>query len=245
MSEYTNLNPSGHLLFDIARLNIEEATPLNLFGYNESVGTTYETIWNFGGQYTFPVSAVVMSVASSSAADTSKPIKVTGLNDKCEVISEIITTNAVDGTTPVAGTLSFYRINQVLNLTGTHAGNISVTNGGTTYGYIAAGEGISQACVYTVPAEHSIYLFRIDLNSATANSNQYLTLRNKTTSSTGLIVNTARATSATTQSSYDRQVPFRINEKTDFEFDCKSSNSTNEVAIFVEAVLLKNPWGRE
>ena len=39
MSEYTNLNPSGNTGFDIARLNIAEATPVNLFGYNAVVGT--------------------------------------------------------------------------------------------------------------------------------------------------------------------------------------------------------------
>lgn len=245
MSEYTNLNPSGHTLFDIARGNIAEASVLNLFGYNPDVGTTYETIWNFGGVYSRPASAVVMSVASSDSADTNKRIKITGLDEFYDQVTEIITTDGTDATTPVAGQVEFLRINQVINLDGTHAGNISVTNGGTTYGYIGIGEGISQMCVYTVPADYSLYLFRIDMNSATANPNKYLTLRNKTISKEGLVINTARATSATTQISYDRQVPFRINECTDFEFDIKSSSGSNEVAIFVEAVLLKNAWGRD
>lgn len=245
MSEYTNLSPSGHFLFDVARNNIAEASALNLFGYNPDVGTAFETIWNFGGTYARPSSAVVMSVSSSASGDTGKQIKITGLDEFYDEVTEIITTDGTDATTPVAGQVEFLRINQVLHLDSTHAGNISVKNGATTYGYIAAGEGISQMCVYTVPADYSLYLFRIDMNSATANPNKYLTLRNKTISKEGLVINTARATSATTQISYDRQVPFRINECTDFEFDVKSSSGSNEVAIFVEAVLLKNPWGRE
>lgn len=245
MSEYTNLNPSGHTLFDIARGNIAEASVVNLFGYNPDIGTGYETIWNFGGKYARPSSPVVMSVSSSDAGDTSKQIKITGLDEFYNVVTEIITTDATDATTPVAGSQEFLRINQVLHLDSTHAGNISVTNGGTTYGYIGSGEGISQMCVYTVPADHSLYLFRIDLNSATANPNKYLTLRNVTISKQGLVIKTARATSATTQISYDRQVPFRINECTDFEFEIVSSSGTNEAAIFVEAVLLKNAWGRD
>jgi hypothetical protein len=40
--------------------------------------------------------------------------------------------------------------------------------------------------------------------------------------------------------SFDRQVPFRIDEKTDFHFECKSSSSTNEVSLFVEAILVRN-----
>jgi len=245
MSEYTNLNPSGHTLFDIARNNIAEASVVNLFGYNAVVGTTFETLWNFGGVYSRPASAVVMSVASSNSADTNKRIKITGLDEFYDQVTEIITTDGTDATTPVAGQVEFLRINQVINLDGTHAGNISVTNGGTTYGYIAIGEGISQMCVYTVPADHSLYLFRIDLNSATVNPNKYLTIRNKTVSSTGLEINTARATFSVSQVSYDRQVPFRIDEKTDFEFDAKSSSSDNEVAVFVEGILLKNAWGRD
>ena len=244
MSEYTNLSPSGHTLFDIARNNIAEASTVNLFGYNPAVGVTYETLWNYGGLYSRPGSAVVMSVASSSAADISKRIRITGLDDEYKQITDIVTLDSSDATTPVNTTESFYRINQVMSLDSTHAGNISVSNGGTVYGYIAAGEGISQACVYTVPENHSLYLFRIDLNSATANPNKYITIRNKTISSSGMVINTARATSSTTQVSYDRQVPFRINQKTDFEFDCVSSSGDNEVAIFIECVLLENPWGR-
>jgi hypothetical protein len=55
----------------------------------------------------------------------------------------------------------------------------------------------------------------------------------------------ARATSATSEVAYDRQIPFRIDECTYFEFEAQSSSSDNEVAIFVECVLLKNPWGRD
>jgi hypothetical protein len=245
MSEYTNLSPSGHFLFDVARSNIAEARAVNLFGYNADVGTDYETIWNFGGLYARPSSAVVMSVSSSDAGDTNKRIRITGLDEFYDEVVEIITTDGTDATTPVAGSQEFLRINQVLSLDDTNAGNISVKNGATTYGYIGASEGISQMVVYTVPADHSLYIFRIDLNSATANANKYLTLRNKTISKEGLLINTARATSATTQSSYNRQVPFRINQCTDFEFDIKSSSGSNEVSIFVEAVVLKNPWGRE
>jgi len=40
--------------------------------------------------------------------------------------------------------------------------------------------------------------------------------------------------------SFDRQVPFKIDEKTDFHFECKSSSSTNEVSLFVEAILVRN-----
>ena len=61
----------------------------------------------------------------------------------------------------------------------------------------------------------------------------------------GRVIRIARATSATSEVTYDRQIPFRIDESTYFEFEAQSSSGENEVAVFVECVLLKNPWGRD
>ena len=42
------------------------------------------------------------------------------------------------------------------------------------------------------------------------------------------------------QVSYYRQVPFKIAEKSDFHFEAKSSSSSNEISMFMEAVLIKD-----
>jgi hypothetical protein len=245
MSEYTNLNPSGNTGFDIARLNIAEATPVNLFGYNPVIGTDYETLWNVGGKYTVSDTEGVLSIVSSAAGDSSKRALIQGVNAEFEAVSQVVTLDAADATTPVSSTVEFMRVNQVILLDGENAGNITVSKGGTTLGYIAIGEGISQACQYTVPEGYSLYIFRITLNSATANGNKYIRFRNVTQNKDGRVIRVARATSATSQVQYDRQIPFRIDECTYFEFEAQSSSSDNEVAIFVECVLLKNPWGRD
>jgi hypothetical protein len=85
-----------------------------------------------------------------------------------------------------------------------------------------------------------MYIFRIDVNSATVNPNKFIVFRNVITAN-GRTLRVAEATFATSQVSYDRQVPFKIAEKTDFQFEAKSSSGTNEVAIFVEATLCKDP----
>lgn len=245
MSEYTNLNPSGNTGFDIARLNIAEATPVNLFGYNPVIGTDYETLWNVGGKYTVSDTEGVLSIVSSAAGDSSKRALIQGVNAEFEAVSQVVTLDAADATTPVSSTVEFMRVNQVILLDGENAGNITVSKGDATLGYIAIGEGISQACQYTVPEGYSLYIFRITLNSATANGNKYIRFRNVTQNKDGRVIRVARATSATSQVQYDRQIPFRIDECTYFEFEAQSSSSDNEVAIFVECVLLKNPWGRD
>ncbi len=245
MSEYTNLNPSGNTGFDIARLNIAEATPVNLFGYNAVVGTTYETLWNVGGKYPINATEGTLSVVSSAAGDSSKRVLIQGVDGEFKAVSQVVTLDATDATTPVVSTVEFLRVNQVILLDGENAGNITVTRGASTLGYIGIGEGISQACQYTVPEGYSLYIFRITLNSATANGNKYIRFRNVTQNKDGRVIRVARATTSVSQVQYDRQIPFRIDECTYFEFEAQSSSSNNEVAIFVECVLLKNPWGRD
>jgi len=236
MYQYHYQRPTPHLLFDIAQGKMYDSEAVNIFGFNTTVGTSFETLWNDGGTYSFPSSAVAMDLVSTSASDT-MDVLVSGLDANYDKISEIVT---LTGTVAVTTSTSFLRINSAIILSGSNAGDISISNGGTTYGFIGTNLGTTQACIYTVPAGHSLYLFRIDFNSATTNGNKYVTVRNKLATDTGRILHVAEATFAVSQVSYDRQVPFKIAEKTDFEFQAKSSSSTNEVAVFVEAVQVKN-----
>ncbi len=236
MYQYHNERPSAHYLFDVAQGKFYDQTAVNIFGFNTAVDTSFETLWNDGGTYAFPSSAVAMDLVSTSTSDT-MDVLVSGLDASYNEISETVT---LTGTSAVTTSASFLRINSAIILSGQNAGEISVSNGGTTYAFIGADLGTTQACIYTVPAGHSLYIFRIDFNSATTNGNKYLTVRNKLATHTGRVLHVAEATFAVSQVSYDRQVPFKIAEKTDFEFQAKSSSSTNEAAVFVEAVLIKN-----
>ena len=236
MYQYHYQRPTPHLLFDIAQSKMYDNEAVNIFGFNRVVGTSFETLWNDGGDYVFPTSAVTMDLVSTSTSDTMS-VLVQGLDANYNEISETVT---LTGTVAVTTSASFLRINSAIILSGSNVGGITISNGGTTYGFIEAELGTTQSCIYTVPADRSLYLFRIDFNSATVNPNKYLTVRNKLRSDTGRILHVAEATFATSQVSYDRQVPFKITEKTDFQFQAKSSSGTNEVAVFVEAVQVKN-----
>ncbi len=234
MYQFDEVRPTPHLLHDIAKGNIWDSQPLNIFGFNRTVGTTYETIWDDSANYVYPSSAVAMDVVSSSASDTMQ-VLINGLDANYEAISETVT---LTGTSSVTTSTAFFRINSAIILSGSNAGDISISNGGTKYAFIGAEIGTTQSSVYTVPAGHSIYLFRIDCTSGTVNGQKYLYLRNVATNSAG---RTLRVTEATffESVSFDRQVPFKIGEKTDFHFECKSSSSTNEVSLFVEAILVR------
>jgi len=222
----------------IAQGLFAEAEPLNIFGFNRSIGTTYETVFNDGGGlYQYPPSAVQMDVVSSDVSDTGQ-VKISGLDADYNRISEVVTLN---GTTTVTTTQSFLRINgAALVATPNLTGNVTISNGGTTHGYIEADVGVQQGCFCSVPAGHSLYIVRIDVNCGTIDTNKTVFIRNHLHFPSGVEYNVAEASFNVSQVSYDRQIPFRINEKTDFSFRAKSDAATNEVSIFVEAVLVKD-----
>lgn len=229
---------SPHAMLEIASERMPEVVPVNIFGFSRTVGTTFQTIWNDGGQYVHPSAAVQMSCVSTSASDT-MTIVISGLDANYETIAEIVQLN---GTTPVTTTNSFYRINSATILSGSNVGDITVSEGGTEYASIEATLGTTQACVYTVPADHSLYIFRISLTSGTVNSNKYITYRNRVDSSTGRVLRVAEATFQLNMQTFDRQIPFRIAPKSDFQFEAKSSSGTNELSIFVEALLMRDKY---
>ena len=229
---------SPHAMLEIASERMPEVVPVNIFGFSRSVGITFQTIWNDGGQYVHPSTAVQVSCVSTSASDT-MAILVSGLDANYETIAEIVQLN---GTTPVTTTNSFYRINSATILSGSNVGDITVSESSTIYAHIEATLGTTQACVYTVPADHSLYIFRISLTSGTVNSNKYVTYRNRIDSSSGRVLRVAEATFQQNMQTFDRQIPFRIASKSDFQFEAKSSSGTNELSIFVEALLMKDKY---
>jgi len=163
-------------------------------------------------------------------------VLISGLDANYWPITEVVTLN---GTSAVTTTQAFLRLNSAVILAGENVGNITITNDGTVLGYISIGKGLTQACNFTVPVGHSLYLTRIDLTSGTVNPNKYLTYRNVTKTHTGRCLRVAEATWQTGEQSFDRQVPFKIGEKTDFQFEAKSSSGDNIVSIFVEAILVR------
>jgi len=235
MYQYNKTRPTTHFFYDVAKGNMFDTRPLNIFGYNQTIGVAFETVWDDGGSYVYPTSALLMDVVSTSSSDT-MDVRIFGLDINYNEIFETVT---LTGTSAVTTTIAFYRINRAIILSGSNVGNISISNGGTNYAFIGAGIGATQACIYTVPAGYSAYLVRFDILSATANQNKYLTFRNVLTAENGRILRISEGTMATGQVSLDRQVPIKIDEKTDFHYEAKSSQSENEVGIIIEGILTK------
>lgn len=214
----------------------------NIFGYNDSIGTSFIPGWELATAYTYPTAATTMTLRWDTA-DAGYTILIKGLDENYDEIQETITLTA----SPVTQTTTkqYLRINDLVTIAtpggayGSPANNISLTNAGDTetYARIAAGTGKNQASIYTVPRGYQFALTRISAFCASATqNNRTLAFRNVARLKTGVVLRVAQ-TEFLEQMTIDRQVPFVYNECTDIEFQLKGSAGTQFIGVFGEGIL--------
>lgn len=146
------------------------------YGYNPNIINVEETIWDAGGTYSYPASALAMTVTSASGAtDSGVTGTVIGLDANYEEVSENFTLN---GSGTYTTTQTFLRVFRAY-ITGATApaGNITIANGGTTYAQITAGDNQTLMAVYTVPAGKTMYIEAGTATHGTDTSGAYMTCR--------------------------------------------------------------------
>jgi len=223
----------------VARGQIERHRVVNFFGFNETVGTDFTTLWSGDSDYIVPPSASTMTLVSDSASDTAVSVLIEGLDADYNEIHEVLVTS---GTTGVTTVNSYLRINNLIQVIGIAVGDITLGVGATIYGRIAAGVGASQMSQYTVPNNNTLYMYRISGWSATATgASKYIIFRNhiETEGGTGVNYNFADATFLNSFEVH-RELPFKINEKTTIKLQAKSSSTANHVAFAAEGMLISN-----
>jgi hypothetical protein len=223
-----------HDYLAIAKGESNDYSARNIFGYNSTVGTSYIPLWENNTVYTYPTQPLTMTV-TSNVADNGVQVRIIGLDGDYNVITEVVTL-AVS----VATTQQFFRINDVVTISGNAANDITISNGGITYAKVRGGDGKNQASIYTVPAGHSLYLVRIDAFCATAaQNNRQIYFRNLACLPNGVKLRVAE-TSFLEIMHIQRQIPFVYNEKTDIEFQLRGSAGEQFISVFGEAILCKN-----
>ena len=150
------------------------------FGAVVTTAADYDTVWSYGGAYTFPSTAGIITATSTSTEDAAGQngaltVRLQGLDANYNEVEEDFTLN---GTVGVAGTVEFLRTHRAFVLTGNNdnnnVGNINFTHSVGVTCQIAAGMGQSQVTFYTIPAGKSGYLRSF---AATMNKNQENTVR--------------------------------------------------------------------
>jgi len=141
----------------LQRGNFPKMQGVEQVGYNANVGSTFETIWDGSNTYTYPSSALAMTLTSAAGAtDSGVEVTVVGLDENYAVASQTVT---LDGSGTATTTQTFLRIHRAYISNGSEpTDNITIANGGTTYAQITYPYNTTQMAVYTVPAGYRAYL---------------------------------------------------------------------------------------
>ena len=211
------------------------------FGYNGEIQNIEETIWEAGGTYTYPSSAVTITATSSAGAtDSGVEITIQGVDTNYNELSETVTLDG-SGTVTTAG--SFLRVNRAF-VSGSTActGNITIANGGTTYAYISTLHQQTLMALWTVPAGYTGYLFQVDTTAFTVQNNKVATIRMLTREFNGVFRTQQKFDLF--QASYHQDIvcPQPILEKTDIEFRAiaDSLNADLRVSATFDIIYIAN-----
>lgn len=179
------VRPGTNFDLDAARKHITGQRSFFFFGFNDSVGTSWEDIHPNGGDINWQTSAQSIEIVSTNAADNGttpglgvQSVEVHGLSATGEDQSEVILTN---GTTAVAGTLTYIRVNKMHSeecgtCGGSHQGDITcqVAGGGALLSKMTGEEGAVNSSVqygsgeagngyWTVPLGKVMYITHLEV----------------------------------------------------------------------------------
>lgn len=222
----------------VSRGQVPYHSVVSLYGYQASVTTSFIPVWENAAAYTFPSSAVVMTIASASGAtDAGIVVKVNGLDANYLMISESVTLNA-SGT--VNTTNSYLRINSMIVTSGSPAGIITAKNGGTTYAQINVGIGRTQMSIYTVPAGYTFYLNRAQgFTSTLYTASQFTTYRSQVTGSNGVTTVFAQRPFVS-NFLVERSYPNAYAGQTDIQWQVQTNTGSAAIGLAFEGVLIAN-----
>ena len=238
-------NKPGSFELQVSRNLITGHENLKFFGYSTALGSTalgplWEGLTGAGGNYAYPASAVVMTLASSSASDTAVSIFIEGCG--ADFVRQTKTV-ALNGTTNVLTTKSFLRINRLSTVVGNAVGNVTAINGGVTYAKINAGNGDTQMSLYTVPAGYTFYQTNFTAGSNTSvTSGAYIRKRTLIVDNPKGGVITAQAQAVFVQT-FNLPITFPVEfpEKHDIQWQFQGAGGAGAVAnSYVSGVLIKN-----
>ena len=235
--------PTDDTKLNIARGLVRKTVSLFKFGFNNTVGTSYETIWDGGSTYSYPTVANTVVVTSDGAAnDSGVKVTVTGLDANYADLSEEVTLNA-SGTATTGNT--FIRVFRSFNSGSTEmnsdSDNMVLTHSGTTVAQFKGEHNQTQMAVYTVPAGKTFYMKKFSVSTHSAAGNIFNTIKLICREPNGVF---RTHTIFGMKDQFDQiifDVPLKFTEKTDIEVRAKTSANDTDVAALFEGVIYDDP----
>lgn len=156
-STFTPTTYNQDFLLKVAKGEVPGHSIVDKFGQNDGLNTsTYEDIWDVGGDYPYPTSATITEIVST--ATDSVDIEVQGLSSDGTLTVQTVT---LTGITPVALTTPLWRVFRLKNVgVADLVGNASVENtaNDTVFAKIIDGNNQTLMALYTIPKGETGYL---------------------------------------------------------------------------------------
>lgn len=209
---------------------------VNKFGYNPTVGGTYETVWDGANVYTYISTPGTATVTSSDTAnDNGGTVEILGLDSNYELATETL---EIGGS---AGTQTWSRVFRAVLKTattgGVNQGTVTVTVDSKSVAIISAEYGQTLMALYTIPKNYQGYMVQLDIGSKKDLEHEVKVLTKEI--SNGNVWNTkAFLTARGGFLEKNFAAPLMIPEMTDIEVRAKAS-ATSAVAATFELIIEK------
>ena len=226
---------------EVSKGNVRGHSIVNKFGQNDDLNSsTYEDIWDGGGTYSWPSTALITNIVSTKAAD-STAVEVQGLDSDGSLCVQETTLN---GTTKVDLPIPLWRVFRMKNA-GAYdfEGDVTADNTGETVTYAKMAQGNNQTlmCLYTIPKGKTGYLVNgtasiSDNNRSVAAGGRFLM---RPFGGVFQLKNTFGVTD-TNALIFPFPLPGKIPEKTDMRVECKGDAGGVVVNATFAVLLVDN-----
>lgn len=239
---------------EVARGNVKGHSAVQKFGASDSVGTTFEDVWDLGGKYYWRDTATTLNLSSSSTADTwggtgAWQLQIQGLDSNYDLQTETIN---LSGQTPVQTTKSYIRVFRMLvTQAGTTKSNegmvylgesATITNGvpddlTKQSAHIHIDHAQTLMALYTIPNGYTGYLVKGWATSGAGKNTEVHFHARPFGGADNLKFDFDMLDYAFI---YEYGIPLEVPEKTDLWVEAKVDSGTTKVSSGFDIVLIAN-----
>ena len=219
----------------IARGDWNDLSHINKFGYNAATSSSFETVTDLSGVYSYIDAPIQLTVTSASGAtDNGVEVELQGLdaNYLAQTVSVTLAGLGTATTTEI-----FKRIFRARVTSGTPDGNITIGDS-QTYAQITAGNGQTLMATYTVPGNQDAYLIKFQGSQQKDQDTTFQLMARPFGTDTFQVKGQWAGRGG--QINYDYPVPLKFEGKTDIEIRVKTGSASEAGALF-DLILEKRP----
>ena len=226
----TNTGRTEDFHLQIARGHVANHSHINKFGWNTTVGTSFETVWDGSNVYTYQSSGVATVVSTTDHTDSNSAVRISGLDADFNEATDLL---YADGS---ASANTYARINRAILVTAntgtTNTNDIEIRQGGEIAALITAEGGQTQMALFTVPAGKTGYLHKFQ-GSLDKNKEVVFRILARDNDADGAAFNEkGRFGSFGVPVTYDYPIPLKFAANTDIQVQVKAGATTEAGAIF-------------